>query len=67
MKGQFADEFLDAAVTEIQTLEEMDAWNVVYKLTDKSILDSTWAFRFKRYPDALIKKFKARFCDRGDQ
>ena len=66
MKGQFADEFWDAAVTEIQTLEEMDAWDVVDRPTDKNVLDSTWAFKIKRYPDALIKKFKARFCARGD-
>ena len=26
----------------------------------------TWAFKLKRYPDGLIKKFKARFCARGD-
>ena len=41
MKGQFADEFWDAAVTEIQTLEEMDAWDVVDRPTDKNVLDST--------------------------
>jgi hypothetical protein len=26
-----------------------------------------WAFKLKRYPDGLAKKFKARFCIRGDQ
>ena len=31
------------------------------------VIDSTWAFKLKRYPDGLIKKFKARFCARGDQ
>ena len=45
----------------------MDAWDVVDRPTDKNVLDSTWAFKIKRYPDALIKKFKARFCARGDQ
>jgi hypothetical protein len=32
-----------------------------------NIINSTWAFKCKRYPDGLIKKFKARFCARGDQ
>jgi hypothetical protein len=27
----------------------------------------TWAFKLKRYPDGLAKKFKARFCVRGDR
>jgi hypothetical protein len=32
-----------------------------------NVIDFTWAFKCKRYPDGLIKKFKARFCVRGDQ
>ena len=32
-----------------------------------NIINSTWAFKCKRYPDGLIKKFKARFYARGDQ
>ena len=32
-----------------------------------NVIDSTWAFKLKRYPDGLVKKFKARFCARGDQ
>ena len=31
-----------------------------------NVIRSTWAFKLKRYPDGLIKKFKARFCARGD-
>lgn len=31
-----------------------------------NIIWLTWAFKCKRYPDGLIKKFKARFCARGD-
>ena len=30
-------------------------------------MDSTWAFRKKRYPDGSLKKYKARFCVRSDQ
>ena len=32
-----------------------------------NVIDSTWAFKLKCYPDGLIKKFKAHFCVRGDQ
>ena len=32
-----------------------------------NILASTWALRKKRYPDGLLKKFKALFCVCGDQ
>eukprot|EP00804_Cyclotella_cryptica_P006884 CCRYP_020802-RA/>CCRYP_020802-RA protein AED:0.48 eAED:0.48 QI:0/0/0/1/0/0/2/0/93 len=31
------------------------------------VLPSTWAFRLKRFPNGLAKKFKARFCIRGDR
>jgi hypothetical protein len=30
-------------------------------------LPSTWAFKIKCYPDGWVKKFKARFCARGDR
>ena len=49
------------------TLEDMDAWDVVEQTDDMNILPSTWAFKAKRFPDGLIKKFKARFCARGDK
>ncbi len=32
----------------------------------RPIIDSTWAFKCKRFPDGLVKKLKARFCVRGD-
>ena len=32
-----------------------------------NIIPGTWAFRVKRYPDNRIKKYKARFCVRGDK
>ncbi len=34
---------------------------------DKNVIESTWAFKLKRYPDGLAKKFKRRFCAWGDQ
>ena len=67
MKSKSADEYWKAAVKEFQTLESMDAWDVVDRPEGKHVLDGTWAFKLKRFPDGLIKKFKARFCARGDQ
>jgi hypothetical protein len=34
---------------------------------DMNVINSTWAFKCKPYPDGLIKKLKARFCARRDQ
>ena len=67
MKGPFAKEFWKAAVVELETLEGMGAWEIVDQTDDMNVIDSTWAFKLKRYPDGLIKKVKARFCARGDQ
>ena len=41
MNGQFADEYWEAAVTEIETLEFMKAWEVVERQDDMNILRST--------------------------
>ena len=67
MKGDYADEFWEACKVEIGTLESMNAWEVVDREDGMNVLQSIWAFKIKRYPDGLIKKFKARFCARGDQ
>jgi hypothetical protein len=32
-----------------------------------NVMSSTWAIKCKRYPDGMIKKFKAGFCAPGDQ
>jgi hypothetical protein len=48
-------------------LKLIDALDVVKREDDMNIINSTWAFKCKRYPNGLIKKFKARFCACGDQ
>ena len=65
-RGKLADEYWKVMKLEIATLEAMDAWSVIDRL-DHHVMASTWAFKCKRYPDGLIKKFKARFCARGNQ
>ncbi len=56
---------------EIATLENIDAWSVVDCYDSNGaphhVIPSTWAFKCKRYPDGRIKKFKARFCARGNK
>ena len=43
----------------------MNAWDVVDRKDDMNVIKLTWAFKLKRYPDGLIKKFKENFCSRG--
>ncbi len=67
-RGKFADEYWKAMEVEIATLEAINAWEVLEydPETMPNVIKSTWAFKCKRFPDGLIKKFKARFCARGD-
>ncbi|MCA1807758.1 MAG: hypothetical protein LC687_07920, partial [Actinobacteria bacterium] len=62
-----ADGFMDAAKTEIETLHKMKVWDEVDRQPWMNVLPGTWTFRLKRYPSGLIRKFKARFCARGDR
>jgi hypothetical protein len=67
MHGPHADEFAAAMEKEVSTLEGMKAWDVVPRQPWMNILPSTWAFKVKRLPDGTLRKFKARFCVRGDR
>ncbi len=67
MNGPFLAEYWQAACVEVETLEEMDAWDVVEREPEMNVLPSTWAFKCKRFPDGLIEKFKARFCAHCDK
>jgi hypothetical protein len=53
---------------ELATLtQEFDCWEYVPRTQEMNVLPSTWAIKIKRYPDGRVKKFKARFCARGDR
>eukprot|EP00956_Cyclotella_meneghiniana_P016664 scaffold26464_cov80-Cyclotella_meneghiniana.AAC.2 len=68
MRGPYAKEYTDAAATELHTLQnDLDCWELVEREDWMNVLPSTWAFKCKRYPDGRVKKFKARFCARGDR
>ena len=67
MKGEHRKEWIAAATKEISSLESLKCWEEVpmSKATTK-VLPGTWVFRVKRAPDGTFKKFKARYCIRGD-
>ncbi len=66
-RGPFQAQFWQAMRTEFNTLtQDFDCWEYVSN-PGKDILPSTWAFKIKHYPDGRVKKFKARFCARGDK
>ena len=70
MSGPHREQFIKAMYKEIKTLENLKTWNVIQKSdvpTDQKVIPSTWAFKIKRYPDERLRKFKARFCVRGDR
>jgi hypothetical protein len=68
MNGPDRDGYLEACRKELHTLsEDKDAWDVVDREDWMKVLPTTWAFKCKRYPDGRIRKFKARFCARGDR
>ena len=71
MAGPDREGFIEAMKTELNQLADMKAFICVprQKALDegKRIIDSTWVFKRKRYPDGKVKKLIARLCVRGDQ
>jgi hypothetical protein len=66
--GPFQAQFWKAMHNELATLtQEFNCWEYVPQTQEMNVLPSTWAFKIKRYPDGRVKKFKARFCARGDR
>ena len=64
ISGTFADEYWKSAFTDINTLEKMSAWVVINRTYNMNSIYYTWTFKLKRFPDGMINKFKACFCDR---
>ncbi len=66
-RGPFQAQFQQAMRMELHTLvNKFDCWDYVPN-PGENVLPSTWAFKIKRYPDGCVKKFKARFCARGNR
>ena len=70
MKSPDREGFITAMEHEMNQLGELKAFIAVprQKAIDenKQIIDCTWAFKRKRFPDGTVKKLKARLCVRGD-
>ena len=63
----FSAEYWKGCETELKTVEdEMNVWTLLERPLEMNVLPSTWAFKLKRFPDLLPKKFKAHFYVRGD-
>ena len=61
--------WIDAAIKEIDELSEHGTWSeeLIESVPDHLVvIPGTWVFRRKRNPDGTFKKFKARYCLRGD-
>ena len=69
MSGPHSREFIEGQKKELAELEKKGTWVKVDRssIPDKAnVIKSTWAFRIARLPSGEIKKFKSRFCCRGD-
>ena len=69
MAGPHKEEFKEAMRTEVSALEELGTWEVMLRKhlpEGVNVIPYTWAFKIKRYPDGRFRKFKARFCVRGN-
>ena len=61
------EKWMAAAQAEVSGLESKQTWEEVAMSDAKSkIIPGTWVFRIKRSPAGEIKKYKARYCVRGD-
>ena len=67
MSSEHRLEWIKAAVKEIEALEKFGCWiEVPLSSATTKVLPGTWVFKVKRAPDGSFKKFKARYCVRGD-
>ena len=61
------DLWIAAAIAEVEGLVKQDTWiEEDISCATSKILPGTWTFKLKRRPDGSIKKYKARYCVRGD-
>ena len=68
VNGSDADGYLEAMYLKFETFNKtMKAYKILERTKTMHVLLSTWAVKCKRYPNGLIRKFKARFCVRGDK
>ena len=68
LSGENSEEYFKAMDDEIKSITRRDTWEIVLRksVADHNVLPGTWSFKCKRKPDWKIRKFKARYCVRGD-
>jgi hypothetical protein len=67
MRSPDKERWMEAAQIEISALVKKGTWiEVPMSSAEKKVLPGTWTFRRKRTPAGEIKKYKARYCVRGD-
>jgi len=62
LNGPYRDEFLEAMQVEIKELEEHGTWEMLAWSSlpeGANVLQGTWAFKVKQYPDGRFRKTKA--------
>ena len=48
-------------------MDKMGDWDIFEHTPYINVLESTWAFKIKRFPSGIINKFKNIFFDWGDK
>jgi len=67
LSGPDREKWIEAIQTEIDALISNGTWEECDKREATSrIIPGTWVLKVKRTPDGEIRKFKARYCIRGD-
>ena len=68
LSGENQEEYFKSMDDEIKSLIGRDTWETVSRksVSDHNLLPGTWYFKYERKPDWTIRKFKARYCVRGD-
>ena len=62
MNGPNSQGFWEASLKEVETLAAMDTWVQVKREKWMNVIQSTWSFKIKRFPDGLVRKLKSRMC-----
>jgi hypothetical protein len=70
MLSKDAAEYTEAMGIEVAALEKNGTWTPALRSSlphEANVLPGTWALKLKRYPDGRVRKYKARYCVRGDK
>jgi transposase InsO family protein len=63
-----AESWFEAMRSEMDSLCRRNTWTIVPRSSagDRDVIPGTWSMLKKRYPDGRFRKYKARWCKRGD-